>query len=113
MLHSNLELVKHIHDECGFILNYTKDLSFDAFSDNLVLRKAVERSPEIIGEACKKISSEFKADYPEVAWKEIAATRNIIIHNYAGVDYSMVWEIITNDIPELDFQIKNILRDFE
>lgn len=113
MLHSNLELVKHINDECDFILKYTQNKSYDDFTFNEVLVKAIERCLEIIGEASKKIEPEFASNYPEVEWRKMAATRNIIIHNYTGIDYEVVWEIITVDIPELDFQIKNIIKQYE
>ncbi len=66
---------------------------------------------EIIGEACKKLDQKFTSDHPEIEWRKMAAMRNIIIHNYTGVDYSIVWEIIKSDIPELEFQIKNIIKE--
>lgn len=88
MLHSDIEFLKHINDECDFILKHTADLSFNAFVENDVLKKATERSLEIIGEASKKIEEKFKSNYPEIEWRQISATRNIIIHDYAGVDYS-------------------------
>lgn len=110
MYQSNIELVRHIFDECSFTLKYTKGLSFDQFYDNIVLRKAIERSIEIIGEACKKIDLEFKQEFPAVKWKEMAGTRDIIIHNYAGVDYDIVWQIVEVEIPELLYQINLILN---
>jgi uncharacterized protein with HEPN domain len=113
MLHSNLEFVKHINDECEFILKYTSELTYVEFYENKVLLKAIERCIEIIGEACKKIDKEFSSKYPEIEWRKMAATRNIIIHNYTGIDYEVLWQIIKNDIPELEFQIKNIIKENE
>ncbi len=113
MLHSNLELIRHINDECEFILKYTSDIDFEIFYKNDVLKKAIERSLEIIGEASTKINDEFKSEHPEITWKELKATRNIIIHNYTGVDYEIVWEIVKNDMPELEFQIKQILNSYD
>jgi uncharacterized protein with HEPN domain len=110
MYHSNLELIKHISDECSFILKFTNGLNYDEFYDNIVLRKAIERSIEIIGEACKKIDVEFKTNHTQIKWKEMAGTRDIIIHNYAGVDYEIVWQIIEVEIPELAFQIEDLLN---
>jgi|ERR1700744_1340756 len=110
MLHSNLELVRHINDECEFIIKHTGNITFESFYENKILLKAIERCLEIIGEASTKISDEFKAGYPEIEWRKMAATRNIIIHHYTGVDHSIVWEIINNDIPELEFQIKKIIQ---
>lgn len=113
MLYSNLELIKHINEECEFILKHTIHLTYDEFYENKVLLKAIERCLEIIGEASGKIDNEFASNYSEIEWRKMAATRNIIIHNYTGVDYEVVWEIIKNDIPELEFQIKNILKKNE
>ena len=98
MLHSNLELVKHINDECEFILKHTSNLTYDSFYEDKVLLKAVERCLEIIGEAAKKVDEEFVSSHPEIEWSKMAATRNIIIHNYTGVDYEVVWEIIKENI---------------
>jgi uncharacterized protein with HEPN domain len=113
MLHSNLELVKHINDECEFVLKYTAEFTYEEFYENKVLLKAIERCIEIIGEACKKIDKEFSSNYPEIEWRKRAAARNIIIHNYTGVDYEVLWEIVKENIPELEFQIKNIIKENE
>ena len=113
MLHSNLELVKHINDECEFILKYTSNLTYDEYFKNELLLKALERCLGIIGEAANKIDYEFARNYPEVEWRKMAATRNIIVHNYTGIDYEVMWQIITEDIPELEFQIKNILNEHD
>lgn len=113
MLHSNLELVNHINDECEFILKHTSNLTFDSFYENKLLLKAIERCLSIIGEAANKVELEFASKYPEIEWRKIAATRHIIIHNYTGVDYEVMWEIITEDIPELEFQIKKIIKQNE
>lgn len=113
MLQSNLELVKHINDECEFILKYTGSLNYDSFYEDKVLLKAIERCLEIIGEAAKKMDEEFVSNHPEIEWRQMAATRNIIIHNYTGVDYELVWEIVKENIPELEFQIKKIIKQNE
>lgn len=111
MYKSNIDLLLHIQEECEFLINHTQSVDFDMFYANLVLRKACERSIEIIGEACKKVDSDFKIVNPHVEWKLIAGTRDIIIHHYAGVDYELVWEIIMSKIPELHFQISEIINN--
>ena len=74
MLESNLELVRHIFDECVFILLHTVNKTFDTVTDDKVLMRALERSIEIIGEASKKIDDEFKSMYPHIEWKKMAGT---------------------------------------
>jgi uncharacterized protein with HEPN domain len=113
MLSSSLELVNHINDECEFILKHTNQITYDQYCINELLLKAIERCLGIIVEAANKIDKEFTSRYPEVEWRKMAATRNIIIHNYTGIDYEVMWEIIKNDIPELEFQIKNIIKENE
>jgi uncharacterized protein with HEPN domain len=108
---SNLELVKHIVDECDFILIHTENKNFDTVTEDKVLMKALERSIEIIGEAAKKIDDEFKSKYPYIEWKKMAGTRDHLIHNYMGIDYEIFWDIIENKIPDLHQFIKEILEE--
>ena len=96
MLHSNLELLRHIQDETNFILQHTTAISKEQLLNDEVLCRAIIRSLEIIGEAAKKIDEEFKSDYPQIEWKKIAGTRDKLIHEYFGVDYDIVWDIIQN-----------------
>lgn len=63
--------------------------------------RATVRSLEIIGEATKKLPPDFRSKYPLVNWNEMAGMRDVLIHNYFGIDYDVVWNTIKNDIPEL------------
>ena len=78
------------------------------FSVNELVQDAVIRNIEIIGEASKKISSDTKQIYYEIPWKEIAGMRDKLIHDYLGLDVEVVWRTITDDIPILEKQIKEI-----
>ena len=111
MWESNLELVRHIFDECEFIITNTNGKIAELVVNDKVLIKALERSIEIIGEASKKIDDEFKKRYPHIEWKKMAGTRDHLIHHYFGVDYDILWDIIENKIPELHHSIKEILDD--
>jgi uncharacterized protein with HEPN domain len=111
MYHSNIELVRHINEEYELVLLHTSGISFDEFFSDTLRKRAIERSIEIIGEAAKKLDEEFKSRYTGVKWKEMSATRNIIIHEYAGVDYEILWEILQQEIPELLHQTKQILEE--
>ncbi len=86
-----------------------KDWIFDSFYANEVLKRAFSRSLEIIGEAVKNVPEEIRFEYPEVEWKSIAGMRHKLIHHYFGVDYELVWDVIENEIEELNFQIGNII----
>ena len=61
-------------------------------------------------EAIKKLNNDFKLLHPEVQWKNMAGTRDRLIHHYFGVDYDIIWDIIKNELPELQFQINSILK---
>ncbi len=74
-----------------------------------MLCRAVVRSIEIIGEASKKIDDEFKSTHNHIEWKKIAGTRDKLIHDYFGIDYDIVWDIIENKIPDLDHFLKQLI----
>ncbi|MBK9634122.1 MAG: DUF86 domain-containing protein [Bacteroidetes bacterium] len=105
-----LEYLKHILDECNFILSVTNtNLSKNEFLDNEILKRAIVRSLEIIGEATKKIPIDFKLKWNTITWKYMAGMRDRLIHDYMGVNYSIVWDVIKNKIPELRTAILNII----
>jgi uncharacterized protein with HEPN domain len=86
-------------------------LDYDSLINDHVLKRAVARSLEIIGEASKKLPVRFKSKYPDIEWKKLAGTRDIMIHDYFGIDYSIVHNILIDKIPELKARIENILID--
>ena len=101
-----IEYLKHIRDECSYILSITEDgLTKNDLLQNETLKRAVVRSLEIIGEATKKIPADFKVQWSSVKWKNMAGMRDRLIHNYMGINYSIVWDVIKNKIPELYEQI--------
>ncbi len=107
----DLEFIGHIHVEIQFILQTTKDLTEDLFAKDEVLKRAVVRAFEIIGEATKNIDIEFRHKYQLVPWKFMAGMRDVLIHYYMGVDYQLVYKTAIEEIPELDFQLKQIIKD--
>jgi uncharacterized protein with HEPN domain len=66
---------------------------------------------EVIGEAIKKVPSKIRSKYPEVEWKRIAGLRDILIHEYFGIDMDIIWDIVQNKLPELEKQINQILSE--
>jgi uncharacterized protein with HEPN domain len=108
MVKDDLAYIEHILDCIRKIKEFTGGLSLKDFSVNELVQDAVIRNIEIIGEASKKISSDTKQIYYEIPWKEIAGMRDKLIHDYLGVDVEVVWRTITEDIPTLEKQIKEI-----
>lgn len=82
------------------IESYTEGVDFDAFSHNQMLIDAVIRNLEVIGEACRNVPDEIRVRYPDIPWKKMIGLRNILIHEYFGVDESIVWEIAKNNLKE-------------
>ncbi|HMI03362.1 MAG TPA: HepT-like ribonuclease domain-containing protein [Pedobacter sp.] len=111
MLPSSIELVKHILDEVSFILTTVKGKDKESVIGDPVLSRAIIRSLEIVGEASTKLDPEFKAAYPHIEWRKMANTRHRLIHDYFGVDYDIVWDIITTKLPDLETDIQSIISE--
>lgn len=92
------------------IERYTSGIIFEDFSKNEMMIDATIRNLEIIGEAIRNIPKGIKEKYPEVEWKEAIGFRNILIHNYFGVDLESIWDTINNDIPILKEKIIKVLN---
>ena len=108
------EYLKHIQDEISFILSATEKVSGkEDFINNEILKRAIVRNLEIIGEATKKVPADFKLKWDKVKWKEMAGMRDRLIHDYMGVNYSIVWDVIRNKIPDLHEQKTKVLEDKE
>ena len=103
-----IEYIKHIADECSYIISVTNNLSKDEFLDDETLKRATVRSLEIIGEAAKKVPADFKVKWNLIQWKNMAGMRDRLIHDYIGINYSIVWDVVKNKIPELNNQIQEV-----
>jgi len=77
------------------------------------LKRAITRALEIIGEATKNLNLDFRMKYNSVPWNYMAKLRDKIIHHYQGVDYETIWNIITQEMPELHFQIEQIIKEYD
>ena len=110
MFPSQAEFLKHILDECNYLLQEYSTNTFEDFINDTRLSKAICRSLEIIGEAAGHIHNDIKTKYNEVAWKEMSAIRNKIIHDYFGIDYDIVWDTLKTDIPVLKEWIEIIIE---
>lgn len=95
------------------IKEYTKDISEEEFYRTVQLQDAVIRRFEIIGEAVKHIPHDLKEKYSEIPWKEISGTRDILIHEYFGVNLERIWKTIQKDILPFKKQLQRMLREID
>ncbi len=95
------------------IFKYTNDLSYEQFVVNELVRDAVERNFEIIGEAVKHLPEDFRAKYPEVPFRQVAGMRDKLIHDYFGIDYEIVWKTIVDKLPSFSANIDKILENLK
>jgi len=103
------DYLRHILVEADYLVARSDGLSYDDFAADETLRRAFVRSLEIIGEAAKPVPEDFRAQHPAVEWRAMAGMRDRLIHDYFGVDFELVWDVVHRHIPELRAQIGSIL----
>jgi len=105
------ERLTHINQAIGRIKRYTKDLSYDSFIADDMVYYAVVKNIEIIGEAANMLTAEFQIAHPETPWKMIKGMRNYIVHEYFQIDSNVVWNVVTQNLPELESQVTEYLSE--
>ena len=100
-----------IQESCEKILRFTKGMTYKDFIHDDLRFDAVLRNLEVIGEAVKNISEETRITYPNVKWRKIAGFRDIVAHEYFGVNEETVWDIVRNQVPDLLDIVKTMLED--
>jgi uncharacterized protein with HEPN domain len=113
MFKSNRDFKLYLEDisnECKNIRIFTKDVTYEEFTDNLEKVYAVVKAFENIGEAVKNIPKEITEEYPNIPWSEIAKMRDVLTHHYFGVDDKVLWDTLDDEFNEFEDTVNLILR---
>ncbi|MCJ7779132.1 MAG: DUF86 domain-containing protein [Sedimentisphaerales bacterium] len=103
--------LRHIRDAINKIDGYIAQIGYQEFASNDMAIDAVVRELEIIGEACNNLSPDFRRTNDEIPFRDIIDMRNVLIHQYAGVNTKVVWDTCKNDLPLLRDFVEKLLNE--
>ena len=93
--------IEDIIEAADAIAGYVQGLSYEEFAGDRKTVDAVVRNLEVIGEAARHVPEEVRARFPELPWSDMADTRNVLIHEYFGVDLAILWKTASVDLPAI------------
>jgi len=96
-------------DEIEYIENAKQKTDEHSFLSDETLKRSFVRSIEIIGEAAKKLTDDFRQEHNEIPWPKISGMRDKLIHDYFGIDYGLVWDVVEHSLPKLKKQLMKII----
>jgi uncharacterized protein with HEPN domain len=110
-MRDDLVYLMHIRDSLREVRQFIADESYESFLENRMMQNAVMRSFEVVGEAARRVSPEFRGAHPEVPWRLLGDFRNKLSHDYFGLDLDVIWKTATEDAPGLLAQIESLIND--
>ena len=105
------ERLKHIVEAIDNIFEFVNGVTFDEYLCNKMMRFAVVKNLENIGEASYKLTKELRSKHAEINWRDIMDMRNVLVHGYHQIKDEKAWDTVTDDLPQLKEQIKQILNN--
>jgi uncharacterized protein with HEPN domain len=111
MTRGHADYINDIVQALHHILEFTYGMTLEEFENDIKTQYAVIKSIEIMGEAAKKIPGSIRRKYPEVPWKRMAGMRDKLVHEYHGVDETIVWGVATKDIPSIKTAVEEMAND--
>lgn len=109
----DLARLEHILTAINCVEDYTKDLNENDLKENRLYLHATIYNVQIIGEAVYKLTNEYKQHHPETPWALIEKMRHILVHDYFRINFEVLWDVVTTDIPKLKTQIESYIQEFE
>lgn len=106
----DLVFLMHVRDSLREVRQFIEDESYEGFLENRMMQNAVMRSFEVVGEATRHLSPEFREARPEVPWRLMSDFRNKLIHDYFGLDLEVIWRTATEDTPVLLAQVEGMIE---
>ena len=100
----------HILECIERVERYTTD-GGEAFIEDTKTQDAVMRNLQVLAESVQRLSDDLRQKYPATEWRNIAAFRNVAVHDYLGIDLKQIWDIVTADLPVLKRQLEMIIKD--
>jgi uncharacterized protein with HEPN domain len=105
------EYLQHILDEAAYLAAKVQGLDKMSFLRDPTLKRAFARSIEVIGEAAKQVAESVRQRAPQFDWRAIGGMRDRLIHSYFGLDYDIVWDVVTNKVPTLEREVRRLLDE--
>jgi len=102
--------IEDILESIGRIEEYVAEMSFETFVADRKTVDAVVRNITIIGEAARHISPELRKKHPQIPWDDVREIRNVVVHEYFGIDHSILWQTVTQNLPTLKVLLKAVLK---
>lgn len=102
------ELLQDILEAARRITSYTAGLTYETFLADIKTQDAVTRNLEIVGEAVKKLSDAVRDAHPKIPWRSMSGLRDRLIHDYFGVNFDIVWEIASKELPQIVPELEEI-----
>ncbi|MBN1586564.1 MAG: DUF86 domain-containing protein [Candidatus Omnitrophica bacterium] len=100
--------IQNMVDACERIPRYVQGMSVEDFQKDEKTRDAVLRSLEIIGEAAKHVPEEFRNQHARIEWRKLCGLRDVVVHEYFGLDLEIVWDLIQNEVPRFQKELQDL-----
>jgi len=110
-MHDDAVSLKDMLNHAREAVELLSDTSRDAFRDHRVLQLALTRLVEIVGEAVNRVSGDTQQAHPDIPWSRIIGMRNRLVHGYDVIDYDLLWDTVTSDLPPLIAALEEIVEE--